>query len=184
MAQINDTQWDSILLHLQNQLSTQVENHGGVEIIRWADVVNTLGTCTLTEYQIQQGKVKAKKYNIKQFLTEDWKKFWNVWPSTKSVPGTIYKSGAKMKGMELKMHMKWCEAIEHEEITTEQMQYAAECYLQWGYVDSKRLKRNELLSRSGLEPWLNQSQYLIYKDIELPQEVMQEKKVYQNSTDM
>jgi hypothetical protein len=113
-------------------------------------------------------RVKRKK-KVEGKYIEDWKKWWELWPVTKSVPGTNYICGAKMRGSEQKMYEKWLAAIEAKAVTIEELYTAADSYLAWGYSDSKRKGRNELESRSGMEPWLNQKQYMIYKDLAKPE---------------
>lgn len=181
-----EEEYNKIVLYIQQYLvhNTMVaeDANEGYEVLSAGYIKNLQKDLPYQGYAESKGR--GKKINIKQFLTEDWKKFWNTWPSTKSVPGTQYKSGAKMKGQELKMHEKWYNAIyEHEKITLEKMQYAAECYLQWAYEDSKRLCRNELHYRNSMEPWLNQEQYLLFKDVEMPIK-SKPVPVYQNSIDM
>lgn len=73
-----------------------------------------------------------------------------------------------MRGSEQKMYEKWLAAIESKSATIEELYTAADSYIAWGYSDSKRKGRNELESRSGMEPWLNQKQYLIYKTLPKP----------------
>lgn len=178
MTKITSEQYNQVLEFIDKDLMTKTS-------LKVEEIIDIKQRCSYDQYlESISVKKKVKKYNIKSLLTDDWRKFWAVWPSTKSVPGTMYKSGAKMKGMELKMHQKWSEALDSGRITKEKMQYAAECYLKWAYSDSKRMERNELQYRNGMEPWLNQEQYLLFMDLELPQDIVQEKKVYQNSTDM
>ena len=130
-----------------------------------------------------QVKKKVKIQEPMMEKDEEWSKFWKVWPATKSVPGTQYVSGAKMKSSEVKMRAKWANVVyNNKRISLENMQYAAECYLQWAYTDSKRLGRNELQYRNNMEVWLNQEQYLIYSTMEMPEQP-KEKLVYANSTD-
>lgn len=142
---------------------TEKEYNSIIQYVRRCD-----NEAELTTYAGWKESTKGKKKKEKVVYTEAWKKWWNTWPSTKSVPGTEYISGAKMKGAEDKMHDKWYNATNSGKISEDMMQYAAECYLQWAYEDSKRLGRNELHYRNGMEPWLNQEQYLIYGKIEKP----------------
>lgn len=135
-------------------------------------------------HQVNSGKKAPKKKEpIGGKYKEVWSEFWNLWPSTKSVPDTQYKSGASMKKNEQKMYEKWLKAIESGKITIEKMYRAADCYLQWGYEDSKRLGRNELQYRNGMEPWLNGEVYLNYQWMEMPVKYVQ-KEVVQSVTDM
>lgn len=137
----------------------------------------------LEDYIADTGTKKERKKPV-QVDTEyeqGWKKFWSTWPSTKSVPGTQYRSGAKMKGNEQGMYKKWLAAIVSN-ISVERMQYAAECYLQWAYTESISKGRNELEYRNAMEPWLNQSLYLNYADVPMPP-IAKQQVQYQNSTD-
>ncbi len=122
-----------------------------------------------TSYKESQ-KGKRVKKPVEGKYIEEWNKFWNTWPSTKSVPDTQIRSGAPMKKNETEMYKKWLNAVENSPISIDSMQYAAESYLQWGYEDSKRLGRNELLSRNGMEPWLNQKVYLTYMEVPKPKQ--------------
>lgn len=136
----------------------------------------------LVECVNKKGKKKEKKL-VEGKYAEEWKVWWQLWPTTKSVPGTTFKSGAVMKKDEQKMYSKWLAAIESGKITIPNMQYAAQCYLEWCYSDSKRLGRNEMQYRNGMESWLNGEMYLNYISLDMPAEI-KDKKVYQNSTDM
>lgn len=128
---------------------------------------------TYTGYKEQAKKSKKVKPAMSPEMKAAWDKWWNLWPATKSVPDTQYKSGAKMRGTEAKMMEKWLAVVNANGVVDHnlaimQMYKAADCYLKWGYYDSIRKNRNELEGRSGMEPWLNQKQYLIYVDTEYP----------------
>lgn len=136
-----------------------------------------------TSYVESKGKKKVKKVEaISAEYLEHWKDFWKLWPSTKSVPGTQFKSGAVMKKSEAKMMAKWHEAIKQGKISISSMNYAANCYLQWAYHDSIFKGRNELQYRNSMEVWLNGEVYLTYVDVPMPP--TQNTTIYQNSTDM
>lgn len=129
-------------------------------------------------------KKEKKKVVIDPLLNEAWNRFWSLWPATKSVPGTEYKSGAKMKSDEIKRYSKWVAAIESGKVSIEVMYRAADTYLQWAYEDSKRLGRNELQYRNGLEPWLNQEMYITFSQVTPPVKTTEKKQsIYNNSTD-
>lgn len=119
-------------------------------------------------------KKSKKKVEIPEHWKESWQKFWDTWPNTKSVPddkgGWLFKSSAVMKSDEAGMFKKWLKAIESKKITIEQMQYAAECYLLYGYNKSKTLGQNKMEYESGMAPWLNQQKYLVYMNLEMPKE--------------
>lgn len=159
---VTEKEYNSIIEYVYEYLNKTYEVNKEILAV---DIVSLPGQCDYTDWK---ESIKGKKKKEKIVYTESWKKWWNTWPSTKSVPDTEYTSGAKMKGAEEKMHDKWYNAISSGKITEEKMQYAAECYLLWAYEDSKRLGRNELHYRNGMEPWLNQDSYLIYMDRPLP----------------
>lgn len=181
-----EQEYNQIVSYIQQKLQDHVKDYCGIVDAVDIRVVEALQEkLPYSSYieSISKTKGKNKGIHYSAFFTEDWKKFWSTWPSTKSVPGTQYKSGAKMKGAELKMHEKWYNAIESEKITVEHMQYAAECYLQWAYEDSKRLGRNELQYRNGMEPWFNQEQYLLFMTVEKPK-VQKQEAVHTTAVDM
>jgi hypothetical protein len=132
--------------------------------------------CPYNDWKLSRGKMKKVKKPVEGKWSEEWQKWWNLWPSSKSVPNTQFKSGAVMKKDEQKMYQKWLEVVELNrsiggdtaEATIQSLYKAADCYLQWGYYDSIRKGKNELEVRSGMEPWLNQKQYLIYATMEYP----------------
>lgn len=168
--------FDSIIKYIQKTL---LEKEVGVgegtvkDAMIWIDDVEELqATCRYEQWlaeQVNNRKSKKKeKPVVSAEMQEAWKKWWNLWPATKSVPDTQYKSGAKMRGTEAKMMEKWVNAITSGKTTVARMHYAADCYLQWGYEDSKRLGRNELQYRNSMEPWLNGEMYINYADVEMP----------------
>jgi len=186
--QITTNEWNDIVKYIQNKLLQQTEvsrTATGIAkaVIPELTLIGTMSTLTLSDYIIASGAKKEKKkpVQIDNEYDQSWRLFWNTWPSTKSVPGTQYRSGAKMKGNEQGMYKKWLAAVVSD-ISIERMQYAAECYLQWAYTESINKGRNELEHRNGLEPWLNQSLYLNYADVPMPP-VAKQQIQYQNSTD-
>lgn len=190
--QVTTQQFKQILEYVKGELLKQVapmiyiyaENQYPTEAVAKTTVLCIPQLITLDGYLKSQGEKKQKvKPVVSEVYKEAWKKFWNIWPSTKSVPGTEFKYGAKMKSDELKMYGKWVTAIESGKISIEMMYKAADSYLQWGYEDSKRNGRNELQYRNGLEPWLNQESYLTYMDVPVPKKVIEKVTVYENSTD-
>lgn len=173
--QITEKDWKSVIQYVQDKLKGQLYNMAeegtedsiGVD----EDSINSLQvTCTLSRYLEATKQKKERVKAPENDLYEDaWKQFWVLWPATKSVPGTEYKSGAKMKSSEVKMRAKWVQAIYNDKkITVEGMYKAAQCYLEWAYEDSKRLGRNEMHYRNNMEVWLNQSQYITYSQVEPP----------------
>lgn len=190
--QISKSEWDSILKYIKNRLlvnSYPIKRTMGMtddltittEMVSCDAITGVMEKMNLEQFLADSGnKKERKKVVIDSDYKEAWEKFWTLWPGTKSVPGTAFKSGAKMKGNEEKMYQKWLEGIKI--IPAERMYYAAKCFLEWGYEDSKRTGRNELISRNGMEPWMNQKLYLIYKDKEMP-ETKKERKIYQNAVD-
>lgn len=171
---IKEAEFNSVVMYIKKKLLEQWEKY---DVITATDMIRLPELAPYEQYlvTIVNAKKKApKKPVITSEYKEAWESFWKLFPSTKSVPGTSFKSGAVMKKNETKMFEKWLSAITSGKITIEKMYYAANCYLQWAYEDSKRLGRNELFHRNGLEPWLNGQVYLTYMDMEIP--VIQEEK--------
>jgi len=166
--QIAKKDFDKIVEHVKNRILDEINCSG---VINPPIIVGVCEMITLEGFldSIQEKKQRVKKeIVINEQYKAAWNKFWSTWPTTKSVPLTEYKSGAVMKKDEKKMYEKWCAVIECKGITIEQLQYATECYLEWAYTDSKRLGRNELQFRNGMEPWFNQSIYMNYIYREMP----------------
>ena len=162
---VQSKEYNSILQYIVDQIS-KGDKDTPVDIQRDCPYENWLAQEIIKKQQ-NKGK-KIKKSKIEGQYKEEWAKFWNVWPSTKSVPGTNLKSGAVMKKDEAKMYAKWLSIIDSGKCTIEELQHSAECYLEWAYEESKKKGRNELQYRSGMEPWLNGGIYLTYKDMEMP----------------
>lgn len=182
--------YDKIIQYVQQELLKQLmpmiySNQYPVEGVAKATLLSLPALCTLDNMlaATTEKKEKAKKVEVNPIYKEAWEQFWNLWPGTKSVPDTKFKSGAKMKSNEIGMYQKWVAAIETGKIGMEAMYKAANSYLQWAYEDSKKMGRNELQYRSGMDPWLNQEQYLIWMDVALPMKQVIKEKVYENSTD-
>lgn len=145
-----------------------------VTYIRKQDNIPELAT--YEGYKASQKGKKKEKPVVSEEMKVAWSTFWGTWPSTKSVPNTQYKSGARMKSGEAKMMQKWLDAIEGKKTTVQKMQYAAECYLAWGYYDSIKNGRNELIYRNALDVWLNGEMYINYSDVEMPPVVKKQEK--------
>ncbi len=171
--QCSKQEWDKLMKYISSELLKQLvpavyENGYPMEGVPKATILSMPALISQEQFIVDTDtKREKRKVVVEVEYKEAWDKFWKLWPGTKSVPGTAFTSGAKMKGSEENGYKKWREAIKN--ITIEQMYYAANCYLQWGYEDSKRNGRNELLSRNGLEPWFNQKLYLVYMNKEMPE---------------
>jgi hypothetical protein len=178
--QVTSKEWQDVMTYVQKKLLDQIGNGDSISRIT---VIGVLQDITAEQYSADTHVVRGKRkpVQIDNEYDQSWRLFWNTWPSTKSVPGTQYRSGAKMKGNEQGMYKKWLAAVVSD-ISVERMQYAAECYLQWAYTESISKGRNELEYRNAMEPWLNQSLYLNYADVPMPP-VTKQQIQYQNSTD-
>ncbi len=165
---MTEPQFNSVVSYISKKLQEQPLSAGTISVSNLQEVI------TYQEWK-EEKKPRAKKPTGKYI--DEWNKFWSLWPATKSVPGTQYISGAKMKSDEQKMYDKWLAIVDGEghDVAISNMYKAAECYLAWGYSDSIRKGRNELETRSGLEPWMNQKQYLTYYNIPMPQVVQTNK---------
>lgn len=192
----SEKEWNSIIEYIQQKLQERiyeivdsVMDAVSIDVLAKKDIDNLQEIAPYADWLVSavNSKKKVVKKPVEGKYQQQWKAFWEIWPSTKSVPDTQFKSGAKMKSDEQKMYQKWLKLIECEGVgeqwAIDQVYKAADCYLKWGYYDSIRKGKNELEVRSGMEPWLNQKQYLIYANMEYPP-VQKKQVVYENSTDM
>lgn len=123
-------------------------------------------------YNLQPSPLKKIKISIIQEVDSEleraWEAWWEIWPQTKSVEGTVYVCGKAMKKDKLAMRSKYMGIIASKVITVEQMKHAATVYIEGGKRDSIRRGRNEMEYLNGMEPWLNQKQYLNWMKMPMP----------------
>lgn len=189
--QITEKDWQSITGYIKDEMLKQLVpavygNGYPSDVVPKATILSIPHLMKLSEFLVAIGEKKERIKAPEGDLYEDaWKQFWTLWPATKSVPGTEYRSGAKMKSSEVKMRAKWVQAIYNDKkITVEGMYKAAQCYLEWAYEDSKRLGRNEMQYRSNMEVWLNQEQYITFSQVAPPKkQTVERSPIYENSTD-
>ena len=135
-------------------------------------IVGTIQDLTLDNYLQESGTKKERKKPqvTDNGVADKFNEFWAVWPSTKSIPGTRFRSGKSMKSDAEKMRYKFADIVRSGEVTADQLIHASRVYLELNKQDSIRNDRNEYEHINGMEPWLNQKKYLNYLDMELEDE--------------
>lgn len=175
---VKEEVFNSIVEYVKNELKLRCQEFNMEPVIPTRSLNSAVIPYERWLVQYTNKKKPKKKVEIPEDYKVAWKKFWNTWPTTKSVPdnkgGWLYRSSSPMKSDENGMFKKWLKVV-GKECTIQQMQRAAECYLLYGYNESIIRKENKMIYKAGMGPWLNQQMWKIYMELEMPEQVQGKK---------
>lgn len=116
-------------------------------------------------------KKSKKSMPVTTQYDEQWSVFWRQWPAMRSFEwkGAKFTCKKPFKGSEQKMKQKYITTVQKGQLTAEQLNKAALVALSWCMENSYRKGKNEMEYHSGMEPWLNQEQYIHWVGMGMPE---------------
>lgn len=171
MAQINDTQWDSIIKYIQEKLMKELwsmgENQVGdmIVAIDEEDIQKLHEICTLTEYQVQQGKVKAK---VKKVVNDNkFQEFWNAYPTSAnfSINGMKFTAGRVLRSNYQVCQMLYDKII-GEGVDHDKMIAAVKKQVEILKNESYETGKNNMSYMPAIEPYIRQRKFEAFMDME------------------